>query len=115
MNFLKILKLEIEISNQFIHTNFLEYRDLRILEIIFLNSVPIDTCLTVNDIIVIKSLGSRATIHRALLRMRESDVIEFFHQSGNYRTKYLKPSAKALNYFSNLEQTMLTAKNSLPY
>ena len=106
MNFYLHIKNSIELSNKFIESNALEYRDLRILEIIFLNSLPSNKFLTVNDIISIKNLGSRATIHRALLRMRESEVIEFFHQGGDYRTKYLKPAAKSLNYFSKLEQTM---------
>jgi hypothetical protein len=111
MNFYLYLKKRIEFSNVFIESNALEYRDLRILEVIFLNSSPGNTYLNVNDIIVIKSLGSRATIHRALLRMRESEVIEFFHHAGDYRTKYLKPATKAVIYFSKLEHTMLTFKN----
>ena len=107
MKFYLHIKNSIEISNKFLESNALEYRDLRILDIIFLNSSPGNIHLTVNDIIIIKSLGSRATIHRALLRMRESEIIEFFYQQGNWRTKYLKPAPKAINYFNKLEQSIV--------
>jgi hypothetical protein len=98
-----------DISNEFVQTNFLEQRDIRILEIIFLNSFKPNTHLKVNDVIEISNLGSRATIHRGLYRLRESKVIDFFHKPGNYRFKYLMPAGKAVNYFSKLEQIMLTA------
>ena len=40
-----------EISNEFVQTNFLEQRDIRILEIIFLNSFNPNTHLKVSDVI----------------------------------------------------------------
>ena len=51
---LSAYKNSIEISNKFLESNALEYRDLRILDIIFLNSYPGNIHLTVNNIIIIK-------------------------------------------------------------
>lgn len=110
MSYLLYLKKSTEISNEFIQNNALEKRDLRILEIIYINSFHFNTHLMVSDVIEITDLGSRATIHRGLFRMRESEVIEFFHESRNYRSKYIKPAKKAVNYFRQLEQTMRNAK-----
>ena len=110
MSYLLYLKKATEISSEFVQNNGLEQRDIRILEIIFINSFQPNSHLRVNDVIEILDLGSRATIHRGLFRLRESEVIEFFHKPGNYRFKYLKPAKKAVNYFSQLEQTMLNAK-----
>ena len=110
MNFRNYLHPYTKLSLEFIQINDLEQRDLKILEIIFINSFPPNSYLTVNEIIGIEYLGSRATIHRGLLRLRESGVVDFFHQVGNYRTKYLRPTKKSLNYFNLLEQIMLNAK-----
>ena len=110
MSYLVYLKKVTEISNEFVQYNGLEQRDIKILEIIFINSFQPNSHLKVNDVIEVSELGSRATIHRGLYRLRESEVIEFFHKPGNYRFKYLKPTKKAVNYFSKLEQTMLSAK-----
>ena len=103
-NFLQISN---EISLNFMQENYLEQRDIKILELIYINSHNSDSFLTVNDVIRTEYLGSRATIHRGLHRLRESDVIEFFNQSGNYRTKFLRPSKLAINYFRKLEVGML--------
>jgi hypothetical protein len=99
-----------EISLDFAKVNRLEQRDLRILEVIFLNSFPPKNHLTVSDVIGIEYLGSRATIHRGLYRLRQSGIVDFFHQSGCYRTKYLRLTKKALNYYSLIEQIMLGKK-----
>jgi len=110
MSYVIYLKKATELSTEFVQTNGLEQRDIRILEIIFINSFQPISHLRINDIIGISDLGSRATIHRGLLRLRESEAIEIFYKLGNYRTKYLKLANKALVYFSKLEQTMLNAK-----
>lgn len=110
MSYLMYLKKSIEISNEFIQNNGMDKRDLRILEIIFINSLETSFKLMVSDVIQIKDLGSRATIQRGLFRMRESEVIEFFHEPGNYRSKYIKPAKKAVNYFGKLEQTIRNEK-----
>jgi len=112
MNFYHYLKASSEISIAFAKENYLEQRDLKVLDLIFLNSNNPTTCLTVNDVISTEYLGSRATVHRGLLRMRESGVIEFFNQSGNYRTKYLRPTKLAEDYFRELEKSMLDASKS---
>lgn len=110
MSYLAYLEKTLEITREFVQNNGLEQRDIRILEIIFINSFQLNSHLKVNDVIEILDLGSRATIHRGLYRLRESEIIEFFHKPGNYRFKYLKPAKKAENYFSKLEQTMLNVK-----
>ena len=107
MNIQYFLQVSKEISLNFMQENYLEQRDLKILELIYINSDNPNSCLTVNDVIGTEYLGSRATIHRGLHRLRESDVIEFFNQSGNYRTKFLRPSKIAINYFRKLEVGML--------
>ncbi len=113
MNFQNYLHISREISLDFIQVNCLEQRDLKILEVIFLNSFPPKNHITVNDLIGIEYLGSRATIHRGLYRLRESGIVDFFHKAGSYRTKYLRPTKKALNYYSMLEQIMLSKKFNL--
>jgi hypothetical protein len=110
MSYIGYLQKASAISSEFIQNNGLEQRDLRILEIIFINSFEPNSHLRVIDVIEITDFGSKATIHRCLIRMREAEVIEFFHEPGNYRVKYLKPAKKALSYFSKLEQAMLNAK-----
>ena len=82
----------------------MEYRDIRILKIIYLNSIN-ESYLTVSDIIETKDLGSSATIHRGLYRMRRANVIDFFYKADSYKVKYLKPANEALNYFNKLEKT----------
>jgi len=105
MIYYEFLKSELILTEKFVNSCSLEYRDIRILKIIYLNSLN-EMYLTLSDIIEIKDLGSRATIHRGLYRMRRANVIDFFCKADSYKVKYLKPANEALNYFNKLEQNL---------
>jgi hypothetical protein len=107
MNIQYFLQVSNEISLNFSQKNYLEQRDLKILELIYINSHNPDSCLTVNDVIGAEYLGSRATLHRCLHRLRESHLVEYFNLPGNYRTKFLRPSKIALDHFRKINVVLL--------
>ena len=68
--------------------------------------------LTVRQAIGIEALGSPATLHKRLSRLRSMELIKAVGFHGNRRTKYLAPTVLALKHFETLSQEMLRVKSS---
>ena len=64
---------------------------------------------TISDAMGLKSIASPATLHRKIDVLRGLSLIETFFQGENKRTKYLRPTHQADQYFSMLGQLMETA------
>ena len=65
-----------------------------------------DNPLTVQQTINIKELGSPATLHKRLSRLRAMDLVTVLAVEENRRTKFLGPSAKGLKYAKLLGKHM---------
>ena len=62
--------------------------------------------MTVREAINLTELGSPATLHKRITRLREKDLLSNFNQEGDKRAKYLAPTARSLDYFNLLGRTM---------
>jgi DNA-binding MarR family transcriptional regulator len=51
-------------------------------------------------------LGSPATLHKRITRLRDKDMLDTMNQDGDRRAKFLIPTARTLEYFSHLGQSM---------
>lgn len=60
------------------------------------------TPLTVRQIIHMDHLGSPATLHKRLTRLRDLGWVDASSEARDRRTKYLSPTAKGLEYAENL-------------
>lgn len=61
-----------------------------------------DRPMTVREAIALESLGSPATLHKRITRLRQKDMLVAFNQEGDRRAKYLVPSEKTLQLFADL-------------
>ncbi len=62
--------------------------------------------MTVREAIALETLGSPATLHKRISRLRQKDMLVAFNQEGDRRAKYLIPSEKTLKLFSELGGSM---------
>ncbi len=60
--------------------------------------------LTVRQLIGIEQLGSPATLHKRLSRLRSMGLVDAASDAHDRRTKYLLPTAKGLDYAQLLGQ-----------
>ena len=58
--------------------------------------------MTVTDAMSMSTIASPATIHRKLDVLRESGMISTDYEGSNRRTKFLRPTDQAVNYFNTL-------------
>jgi len=58
--------------------------------------------MTVREAIALDHLGSPATLHKRITRLREKELLIAFNQEGDRRAKYLIPSQKTLDFFGHL-------------
>ena len=65
-----------------------------------------DRPMTVREAIALDYLGSPATLHKRISRLRKKDMLVAFNQEGDRRAKYLIPSEKTLKMFAELGGTM---------
>ena len=65
-----------------------------------------DEPMTVREAIALDSLGSPATLHKRITRLRQKDMLVAFNQEGDRRAKYLIPSEKTLKMFAVLGGNM---------
>jgi hypothetical protein len=79
----------------------LELDAKRLLELIAVRHFEGRT-LTVSDAMSMSSIASPATIHRKLDVLRESGMIYSAYEAGNRRTKFLRPTDQAYDYFNTL-------------
>lgn len=62
--------------------------------------------MTVREAINLASLGSPATLHKRITRLRNKDLLSAHNEPGDRRAKYLVPTQQALDYYHQLGQTM---------
>jgi hypothetical protein len=69
--------------------------------------------MTVREAISLEQLGSPATLHKRITRLREKDMLTTFNQDGDRRAKFLVPTERTLAHFSqlgrSLQQVQVTA------
>ena len=68
--------------------------------------------MTVREAIALGHLGSPATLHKRITRLRQKELLIAFNQEGDRRAKYLIPSEKTLDFYGylghNLQKVQLT-------
>lgn len=62
--------------------------------------------MTVREAINLSELGSPATLHKRITRLRNKELLSAHSEPGDRRAKYLVPTEQALAYFHQLGQTM---------
>ncbi len=62
--------------------------------------------MTVRESIHLSALGSPATLHKRVTRLRNKDLLAAYNEPGDRRAKFLIPTQKALEYFHQLGQSM---------
>lgn len=62
--------------------------------------------MTVREAIGLTELGSPATLHKRITRLRQKEMLNTLNQEGDRRAKFLIPTERTLNYFSHLGQSM---------
>ena len=72
-----------------------------------------DRPMTVREAIALDYLGSPATLHKRISRLRQKDMLVAFNQEGDRRAKYLIPSEKTLFQFAELGSNMKKVHSAL--
>jgi hypothetical protein len=62
--------------------------------------------MTVREAISLAHLGSPATLHKRITRLRQRDLLLTFNQADDKRAKYLLPSDKTLAMFTDFGKKM---------
>jgi hypothetical protein len=65
--------------------------------------------MTVREAIGLTELGSPATLHKRITRLREKDMLSALNQEGDRRAKFLIPTQRTLDYFQHLGRSMQQA------
>ncbi len=69
--------------------------------------------MTVREAINLAALGSPATLHKRITRLRTKDLLSTYSEPGDRRAKFLVPTQQALDHFHHLGQTMQQAQSTL--
>ena len=70
--------------------------------------------MTVREAIALAELGSPATLHKRITRLREKEMLSTLNLEGDRRAKFLIPTQQTLDYFSHLGQSMQAAHRDIP-
>ena len=62
--------------------------------------------MTVREAIGLAQLGSPATLHKRVTRLRQKDMLVAHSEPDDRRAKFLLPTARALAYFAHLGRSM---------
>ncbi|MFM7025211.1 MAG: hypothetical protein ACKOWC_04020 [Limnohabitans sp.] len=62
--------------------------------------------MTVREAIHLDTLGSPATLHKRITRLRNKDMLAAHSEPGDRRAKFLVPTQRALDHFHQLGQSM---------
>lgn len=62
--------------------------------------------MTVREAIGLADLGSPATLHKRVTRLRQKEMLDALSEAVDRRAKFLVPSPKALDYFERLGQSL---------
>jgi DNA-binding MarR family transcriptional regulator len=73
-----------------------------------------DQPMTVREAIALADLGSPATLHKRVTRLREKEMLSTLNLEGDRRAKFLIPTQRTLDYFNHLGQSMQVANQNLP-
>jgi len=65
--------------------------------------------MTVREAIGLSQLGSPATLHKRITRLRQKDLLKTFNQPEDKRAKYLIPTDKTIAMFGNFGKRMSSA------
>ncbi len=65
--------------------------------------------MTVREAIGLSDLGSPATLHKRIARLRERDLVKTFSQADDKRAKFLIPTEKSLAMFNDYGKKMNAA------
>lgn len=68
--------------------------------------------MTVREAIHLTDLGSPATLHKRITRLRNKDLLSAYSEPGDRRAKFLIPTEQALDYFDRLGQSMQQVQTS---
>jgi len=68
--------------------------------------------MTVREAIGLAHLGSPATLHKRITRLRAKDLVQTFNQADDQRAKYLIPTDKTLAMFSDYGNKIRTVVSS---
>ena len=68
--------------------------------------------MTVREAIGLTDLGSPATLHKRITRLREKDMLSALNQEGDRRAKFLIPTQRTLDYFQHLGRSMQQAQEN---
>ena len=66
--------------------------------------------MTVREAINLAALGSPATLHKRITRLREKEMLTTLNREGDRRAKFLVPTAMALEYLNSMGQFMQQAQ-----
>lgn len=69
--------------------------------------------MTVREAIGLAELGSPATLHKRITRLRDKDMLSTMNLEGDRRAKFLIPTQRTLDYFKHLGQSMQKANQKL--
>ena len=62
--------------------------------------------MTVREAIGLAELGSPATLHKRVTRLRQKELLTTYSEPGDRRAKFLVPTGQALAYFDHLGRSM---------
>ena len=65
--------------------------------------------MTVREAIALADLGSPATLHKRITRLRQKDLLKTFNQPDDKRAKYLIPTDKTMTLFGDFGKNMNSA------
>jgi DNA-binding MarR family transcriptional regulator len=65
--------------------------------------------MTVREAIGLSNLGSPATLHKRITRLRNRDLVQTFSQTDDKRAKFLIPTEKSLDMFNDYGKKMNAA------
>jgi DNA-binding MarR family transcriptional regulator len=69
--------------------------------------------MTVREAIALADLGSPATLHKRITRLREKEMLSTLNLEGDRRAKFLIPTQRTLDYFGHLGESMQVANQNL--
>jgi hypothetical protein len=70
--------------------------------------------MTVREAISLAALGSPATLHKRITRLRGKDMLSTLNLEGDRRAKFLIPTQRTLDFFQHLGQSMHQANSNQP-
>jgi len=86
----------------------LDANEKALLEEIALSSFE-DRVMTVREAIGLNHLGSPATLHKRIMRLRHKNLLKTFNQSEDKRAKYLIPTDQTIAMFGDFGKKMNSA------